>query len=338
MQSESSTAEASNSASSSPGSMKQVEVPAHGEGALARKGALHKNPGADVESYDLTGKSRAMRGGMPGLEIFGERFSISFRRTLSSALRQTCELRPVSTEVIKFADFILQVPRPTGLFVFQLEPLPGGCAVVIDGQLLMALVDSMCGGGEKDLEENAPQAERDLTNVELRLLRRMAQPLTEDISYAWEPLASLKASFDQIVVRPELSHLADEPESILFSVFEVSVGGFKSPLGVLIPMSTIEPIKERLMRVSHVPGHVRGGRGSRVAEHLPEIDVDVCVELGRAEVDVRTLMGLNVGDVLRLDSNAEAPLVATVEDKVKFRGSPDAAGSTLVFVVGERTG
>lgn len=303
-------------------------------GESERMGALHRAPG-DLPSYDLTGK-RSRQGGLPGLEIIAERFAVSFRRTLSSALRQSCDLRPISTEVILFSDFVLQVPRPTGLFVFQMNPLPGGCAVVIDGHLLLALVDALCGGGNIDLENSPQMTERDLTTVEHRLLRRLAQPMCDDLRHAWEPIAALRPEFGQIVVRPELSHLADDPESVLFSVFEIQVGNFSSPLGIILPMPTVEPIKDRLLRVSHVPGHVRGKGGTGLAEHIPDIEVELSVELGRTSIDVRKLLSLKEGDVLRLDTGSEAPLRATIEGETKFLGTPDVSGSILVFTIEER--
>jgi flagellar motor switch protein FliM len=289
-----------------------------------------------VEAYDLTSK-RSLRGGVPGLDIVGERFAASFRRTLSSALRQTCEIHAVSTEAIKFADFILQVPRPTGLFVFQMHPLPGGSAIVIDGHLLMALVDSMCGGIEPDLNGYPKNLDRDLTHLELRLLTRLAAPMGEDLENAWRPLASVRPEFTQIVVRPELSHLADDPESVLFSVFEIQVGDFRSPMGIILPMPTIEPIKERLVNVSHVPVHIRGSAGgAQIVDHLPEVDVELSVELGRSSIDVRRLMSLAVGDILRLDTSSDAPLTATVEGEAKFLGQPEAVGSSLTFKIEQR--
>jgi flagellar motor switch protein FliM len=293
--------------------------------------------GERIEAYDLTSKKAAIRGGVPGLDIVGERFAASFRRTLSSALRQTCEIHAVSTEAIKFADFILQVPRPTGLFVFQMYPLPGGSAVVIDGQLLMALVDSMCGGIEGDLKGHPKNLDRDLTHLELRLLTRLAAPMAEDLEHAWRPLASVRPEFSQIVVRPELSRLAEDPESVLFSVFEIQMGDFRSPMGIILPMPTIEPIKERLVNVSHVPVHIRGAAGGpQMVDHLSEVDVDLSVELGRSSIDVRRLMSLAVGDILRLDTSAESSLLATVEGEAKFLGQPEAAGSSLTFKIEQR--
>jgi len=290
-----------------------------------------------LETYDLTSKRASIRGGVPGLDIVGERFAASFRRTLSSALRQACEIHAVSTEAIKFADFILQVPRPTGLFVFQMHPLPGGCAVVIDGHLLMAMVDAMCGGIENNFDGDSQNLDRDLTHLELRLLQRMAAPMAEDLAHAWRPITNVRPEFSQIVVRPELSHLADDPESVLFSVFEIQVGDFRSPMGIILPMPTIEPIKERLVNVSQVPAHIRGGAGgAQIVDHLNEINVDVCVELGRTSINVRDLMNMAVGDILRLDTRSDAPMVATVEGEPKFMGQPEAVGSTLSFKIAQR--
>ena len=304
------------------------------EGDAQSTGALHQDA-SGVVSYDLTDK-RAQSDGLPGLEIVSERFAVTLRRTLSSALRQSTEVKPMSTEVILFRDFVQQVPRPTGLFVFQMEPLPGGCAVVVDGHLLLGLVDSLCGGGNSDLTKGPRMTDRDLTQVEHRLLHRLAQPMSEDLAHAWAPIKDLQPRFDKIVVRPELSHLADDAEAVLFSVFEIQVGSFTSPLGILMPMPTVEPIKDRLMRVSHVPGNVRGQSGARLSEHIPDVHVELCVEFGRCEIDVRRLLSLEEGQVLRLDTGANMPLRATVEGEAKFLGTPDVSGSTLTFTINQR--
>lgn len=288
---------------------------------------------ANIASIDLV-KDNRMVGNMPGLEIICERFAKSFRRTLSTVLKQSCEIEVVSTEVITFSDFILQVPRPTGLFVFELPPLPGGCAVVVDGHLLLAIVDAYCGGPEQDLSAGDGSVDRDLTAIELRLLSRLAQPMLHDVTEAWKAVTTVRPRFARTVVRPELSGLADEPESVIFAVFEAHIGGYRSPIALLLPMATLEPIRERLMRVSHVPGHVRSSQpGQQLVEHLPNVELDVSVELGRTHVDVRTLLSWKVGDVVRLDTSAESSLLATIEGKPKFMGTPEASGSALRFRV-----
>jgi flagellar motor switch protein FliM len=297
-------------------------------------GAVH-NDAADVVAYDLTDNSNQVDG-LPGLEIVTERFAATFRRTLASALRQSVDVKPMSTELILFRDFVQQVPRPTGLFVFRMEPLPGGCAVVVDGHLLLALVDALCGGGNSDLAKAPRMTERDLTQVEHRLLHRLAQPMIEDLAHCWKPITTVRPSFQQIVVRPELSHLADDAEPVFFSVFEIQVGVFTSPLGILLPMSTIGPIKDRLLRVSQVPGDARDQGGLRLSEHVPHLVVELAVEFGRSEMDVRKLLSLEEGDVLTLDSGPNIPLRATVEGATKFLGTPDVSGNTLVFTISRR--
>ncbi len=310
----------------------------HGDQASLPQGRLiaAERPGVRVEPCDLTRRPTTIQAGFPGLDIVSERFAASFRRTLSSALRQSCDIQAIGTDSIKFSDFVLQVPRPTGLFVFQMAPLPGGCAVVTDGHLLLALVDAMCGGAERGLDAQPEGDERELTHLELRLLHRLARPMGEDLAEGWRPLASLRPEFTQLVVRPELCQLADDAEAAFFSVFEIQSGRYRSPLGLLTPASAVEPLKERLLHVSRMPAHARHTTGGQIAEHLPEVEVEVCVELGRAHIDLRTLLNLAEGDVLRLDARADAPLVATIEGEPKFTGRPEASGSALDFKIEAR--
>lgn len=313
--------------------VKPLKSLSNANASMSTEPAKTADTNAEVENYDLT-QSRNMSGGMPGLEIIGERFAASFKRTLATSLRQACDIQALSIELITFRDFILQVPRPTGLFVFQLPPLPGGCAIVIDGHLLLSLVDALCGGPETSFDASGSPMERELTRIELMLLNRLAKPMLSNLAHAWEPIMRLQPDFSQIVIRPELSRLADEPETVVFAVFEIAMGKFRSPMGIILPMSTIEPVRERLMRVSHVPGHVRSSQpGQRLVEHLPEIDIDMDIELGRTSIDVRTLLALKEGDILRLENRSDMPILATIEGKPKYRGTPESSGSVMTFQI-----
>ena len=79
------------------------------EGEGPATGAVHQNVG-DIAAYDLTDK-RSHGDGLPGLDIVTERFAATFRRTLSSALRQSVDVKLMSTEVILFRDFVPQNER-----------------------------------------------------------------------------------------------------------------------------------------------------------------------------------------------------------------------------------
>ena len=65
-----------------------------------------------IVPYDLTSQERIIRGRMPTLDIINQRFSRLFRNALSSALRKVLDISAVSTDTVKFGEFIKSLPVP----------------------------------------------------------------------------------------------------------------------------------------------------------------------------------------------------------------------------------
>jgi len=55
---------------------------------------------ADIMPYDLTSQDRIIRGRMPTLDMTNEKFSRTFRTTLSSLLRKVTSVSAISVDVV----------------------------------------------------------------------------------------------------------------------------------------------------------------------------------------------------------------------------------------------
>src|SRR3989338_4607227 len=99
-----------------------------------------------IVSYDLTSQERIIRGRMPTLDIINQRFSRLFSNSLSSALRKALDVSAVSTDTVKFGEFVKSLPVPASLHIFRIEPLRGFALLVAESKLVFALVDTFFGG------------------------------------------------------------------------------------------------------------------------------------------------------------------------------------------------
>jgi flagellar motor switch protein FliM len=79
----------------------------------------------NIQTYDLTNQDRVIRGRMPILEIIYERFIRSFRVSLSNSLRKISTISIISTDLLKFGEFVNTLPIPSCMCIMRFNELRG---------------------------------------------------------------------------------------------------------------------------------------------------------------------------------------------------------------------
>jgi flagellar motor switch protein FliM len=88
-----------------------------------------------------------------------------------------------------------------------------------------------------------------------------------------------------------------------------------------LPYSTIEPIRAKLYAGFQTERlEVDQSWLRRITQQLQNVEVEVSAEFGTADINVRSLLGLQVGDIIRLEQDYDSPLVMRVEGVPKFTG------------------
>jgi len=103
-------------------------------------------PPEGIVTYDLTSQDRIIRGRMPTLEMTNEKFARLFRGTLSSVLRKVVNVTTMSTDMLKFGEFMKTLSVPTSMHLFKINPLRGNAIFIVESKVSFALVDLMFGG------------------------------------------------------------------------------------------------------------------------------------------------------------------------------------------------
>jgi len=130
-----------------------------------------------VVEYDLTSQEKMVGYSMPTLDIVFERFSRTYRTTLSTLLRKNVEVNMVSTNTIKFGDLMKSLPVPTSVHIFRVDPLEGSALMVIQSELVFALIDILFGGKGKSFRLEG----REFTAIEMKIVNRFRDSLLKDL-------------------------------------------------------------------------------------------------------------------------------------------------------------
>lgn len=290
------------------------DVPGGGGGGGVGSGDDRK-----VVPYDLTSQDRIIRGRFPQLEVIYEKFMRSFRVSLSSSLRKIASITHTSTEFLKFGEFINTLPLPTCMSVLRFGNLRGSALMVIESKLAYALVDSFFGGAERPYTKIDG---KDFTPIELSIVQKVVQLGINDLETAWASVEKINCSFVRTEVNPQFVGIVPPTDIVIATTFDVELENATGSISIVVPYSTIEPIKQKLSNGFQVESDQTDKKlwTSIIKQQLMDTNVEIKVNLGETEIQLRDLMSLKIGDVIPLDQDATGEFDIQIEEVTKFKG------------------
>lgn len=275
-------------------------------------------PDGEVTPYDLTNQDRVIRGRMPTLDIIYERFIRLYRMSLSNSLRKIASISIISTDLLKFGEFVNTLPIPSCMCIMRFESLRGSALLVFESKLAYALVDSYFGGTDRPFTKIEG---KEFTRIELSIMQKVMKLALKDLEEAWAPVYRSEISFGRMEVNPQFVGVVPPSEVIISTTFEVELENASGTIALVIPYSTIEPIKNKLNQSFQTESD-RSDREwmSVLQEHIRAVDAEICVNVGVTELSVGEVLNLKVGDVIPLAQNADEELPILLEGVPKFRG------------------
>jgi flagellar motor switch protein FliM len=276
--------------------------------------------GSGIVAYDLTSQERIIRGRMPTLDIINQRFSRLFRNSLSTALRKVLDVSAVSTDTVKFGEFIKSLPVPASLHIFRMPPLRGFALLVAESKMVFALVDTFFGGsGEAKMKIEG----RDFTSIEQRIIKNVVLMALVDLQKAWGPVHPIEMVFVRSEVNPQFAAIVPPTDVVVVILFEVEMDQFSGTITVCLPYSTIEPIIGKLkagFQSDQLEVDLAWIR--RLRERMAMAEVEVKVKLGETGITTRQFLEMKPGDVLALDTDVSDELSVYAGGVQKFKGYP----------------
>jgi len=271
-----------------------------------------------VTAFNFSGQDRVVRGRMAALDIIHDRFIKFLTATFTRALHRSIDIRIHRTEIVKFGTVMNQLPLPSSLIIFKMDPLRGNALLAMDAALVYLLTDYYYGGVG---QEHVKPEGRDFTPIQLRLIRYIGGLALQDLEKAWKGAHAIKAEVLRVESNPQFAMVITARELALAVTLQLEIGNSTKEFHLCYPYSMLEPIKEKLyagfMSDQYEEDHQWGIRLREGIQHCP---MEIAVELGQATIHVEDLMGFATGDVVLLDKSYGDQVVASIEGISKFRG------------------
>ena len=285
-----------------------------------------------IVPYDLTSQEKIIRGRLPTLDIINQLFSRLFKNTFSTLMRKSVNVSTVSTDTIKFGDFLRSLPVPSSMHIFRMEPLRGHGLVIVESKVVYAVVDTFFGGSGAE----AVITDRDFSAIEIRMTKTVILSVLHDLEEAWRPVHTVTTSFVRSEGNPQFAAIVPPTDIVLVILFEIEMENISGTLTICLPYAAIEPVIPKLkaqfqsekLEVDHV--WVRRLRGE-----LLSTEIEIITELGTTEITPEDLMGFKVGDTLILGNDVTDPLILKVEGNPKFKGFPGVSRGNKAIQITE---
>lgn len=270
-----------------------------------------------VQPYDLTNQDRVIRGRMPILEIIYERFTRSFRVSLSNSLRKVSTISIISTDLLKFGEFVNTLPIPSCMCIMRLNELRGPALLVFESKLAYAIIDSYFGGTDKPFTKVEG---KEFTQIELFFMKKVMDMAIENLEEAWAPIHRIDAQYLRTEINPQFVGVVPPSDVIIATTLEVEFESSSGTIMFVIPYSTIEPIKQKLSSSFQAENEMSDVLWVKAMnDHVMKLAADMVVRLGETEISVGDLLSLDKGDIIPLDQviSGEASVMVEGVEKMK---------------------
>lgn len=285
-----------------------------------------------IKIYDFKRPDKFSKEQIRTVSIMHETFARLTTTSLSAQLRSMASVHVASVDQLTYEEFIRSIPTPTTLAVINMDPLKGNAILEIDPGITFSMIDRLFGG-----QGQATKIQRDLTDIEQSVMENIIVRILANMREAWTQVIDLRPRLGQIETNPQFSQIVPPSEMVVLVTLETTIGEEEGMMNFCIPYITIEPIISKLSSQFWFSS-VRRSSTTQYLEVLKEklssVDMDVVAEIGSINLPIRDVLGLKVGDIVRL-SNVRVgdPLILNVGSKKKFFCQPGVIGKKMAVQV-----
>src|SRR5919106_4688205 len=262
-----------------------------------------------VRTYNLATQERIVRGRMPTLEIINERFARLLRIGLFNFVRRTAEISVGPVRVVKYSEFVRNLVVPTNLNLVQVKPLRGTALFIFNPDLVYLVIDNLFGGNG---HFHTRLEGRDFTLTEHRMIQRMLAVVFEELEKAWAPVHPLKLEYVRSEMNTQFANIATPNEVVVVTTFNIELGSAGGEFHICMPYSMLEPIRDVLCSALQGEQMDVDQRWVKLlSRQVQSADVELVVNLGRAELTLQQVLNMQPGDMISLD--VAQPLIAEID-------------------------
>lgn len=275
-----------------------------------------------VKNYDFERPAKFSKEHLRTLEIIFEHYGRLLSTNLPIYLRKNVTVGVASSETVTFSEFTNALSTPSILGIASFSPLAGSIILELSTNLGYAMIDRMLGGTGAPLDKT-----REFSEIELSIIEKMLVISLQLLRDPWKNVVDIVPYLDRLETNPQFAQIIAPNDMIALVTLNLKLGDVEGLMNVCLPFFTLEDIMDRLNTkywFSNMQKNDDEEYNEYIESLIRRVDVPVKAILGRTLVNVNEVLGLQIGDVIRLDSKVDTELNVYVGNIKKFTAMPGA--------------
>src|SRR5262247_2810969 len=242
---------------------------------------------------------------LPMLEIVFDRLVRLMTTSLRNFTSDNVEVSLDRITSVRFGDYMNSIPLPAVLSVFKAEEWENFGLATVDSSLIYSMIDVLLGGrrGQTSLRIEG----RPYTTIETNLVKRLVEVVLADAEQAFRPLSPVKFTIDRLETNPRFAAISRPANAAILVRLRIDMEDRGGNIELLLPYATIEPIRAVLLQMfmGEKFGRDQVWEG-HLATEIGQAEISVDAVLYEADIPLKQLMKLKVGDTLPLEMRPDA--------------------------------
>lgn len=210
--------------------------------------------------------------------------------------RLPVEFEIIDVQQLTWANAFGMLPDQSVHTTIAVSPHDARMLLSAERPLLCTALEGLLGGNAEE-----PVPERDLSDLDLILVRRFMGTLVELMSSAWFDLAEVKLSPERIDTQAETVQVAPGSEPTLALTMEARLHRVSATVALLVPYAAIAPVGAAFSRRDEDDRTHDASSVEALRAGLERVDVTVRAEVASTTLSIEDILALKPGDVVTLD-------------------------------------
>lgn len=267
---------------------------------------------------------------LPMLEITYDRFIRIISTSLRNYTAENVDIEIIEMRTERFGDCLSKLSSPSMLSVFKVIEWDNFGLLSIDAPMIYAFVEVLFGG--RKVVPSLKVEGRPFTSIENSVVKSVTEIVLHDLGLAFNQVTSANFQLDRIETNPKFAMIVRPEDVALILRLKVSMDTRSGEINIILPYSTIEPVKKILAKP------YIGERGSKdpnwtrhFESEISKAMVEIEVVLDSTVADLKDIAAFKVGKTIMLDKMIGTDWDIKLNKVTISTGQPGKTGDKLAI-------
>ena len=175
---------------------------------------------------------------------------------------------------------------------------------------------------------NALERPREFSEIEMAILEKILIVCMQLLREPWKNVIEINPVLDLIETNPQFAQIIAPSDMIAIVTLNIRIGEVDGLMNICLPYFTLESIMDNL-NTKFWYSTMQENPDENYQEHLESlvkrVNVPLRAILGTSSISVNDFMNLQIGDIIRLDSEVGSDLTVYVGNIKKFTAVPGSS-------------